>query len=410
MNRVATVFNQEFQRRVRSRPFVIGTALGAVSIILTTALPLALGSIAGGTKRVVLVGNPGLTATVRSLVEKDYTTVERLSSLPSQPTPAFLRAHHDASDVVEITRRADGLHLTVYARDPSAFGGAFARDIAPLQIALAAGLAVGDIKRHAAVPVDVHDVEGRFASVSSADAAKGVALLFIILLYVAILLNAQVIMSSVAEEKTSRIAELLVATLDPAQLLTAKVLASGATGLIQLGVWVMFGVASAGVLAALAPHVHAHALPGAPATVGSIDISAGEVLAFFAFFLIGFAQYSVLYAAAASLINRTEDLGTVAGPVLIPVVFGFLVAQFAVPFPNNPWIVVASQLPLLAPFVMFSRIAIADVPAWQIALSLVINAAAAGGLAWAAGRVYRVGLLLYGRPPTFRQVITALRA
>ena len=406
MNRIGVIFAAEFRRRMRSRPFLIGTVLGAVSIMLTTILPIVFSGVPEGTTRVVLVGEPVLTAEVKALIADDYTTVERLPRLDAIPTVEFLKAHHDAADVIILSRARDGLRARVYARDPSSFGSAFARRLGPLQVALATGLPVGDIKHHVIVPVSVRDAAGRFANVSSAKAAKGVAFLFIILLYVAILINAQVIMSSVAEEKTSRIAELLVATIDPAQLLTAKVLASGVTGLIQLLVWVLFGALSSQIVIALAPHVEAIAHNSA---ASAISISPAEIAAFFAFFVIGYAQYSVLYAAAASLITRTEDLGAVAGPVLIPVLTGFIVAEFAVAYPENPWIAVCSQVPLLAPFVMFSRIAISSVPAWQIAASLAINLAAAVAFGLLAGRIYRVGLLLYGRLPSLRQVVIAMR-
>jgi ABC-2 type transport system permease protein len=406
MNRTGVIFAAEFARRMRSRPFLIGTALGAFSIVVTTLLPFVLSGLPNGRPGVVLVGEPALTSAVQALIANDYATVDRRTHLDGTPNLAFLRAEHDAADAIVIERDGAGIRAQVYAREPAGFGLTFGRDVAPLQAALATGIPVADIKRHVTVPVTVHDAGGRFASVTSARAAKGVAFLSIILLYVAILINAQVIMSSVAEEKTSRIAELLVATVEPAQLLTAKVLASGAGGLFQLLVWVLVGAVSSRTVVALLPHVQALAHPG---TVNAISIPPSEIVAFFAFFLVGFAQYSVLYAAAASLINRTEDLGAVAGPVLIPVLAGFLVAEFAVAYPANPWIVACSQIPLLSPFVMFSRIATSDVPAWQIGTSLAINVAAAVGFAFLAGRIYRVGLLLYGRSPTLRQVLRALR-
>jgi ABC-2 type transport system permease protein len=406
VNRIGVMVQAEFLRRIRSRPFLIGTALGALSIVITTILPLVIAQSPGESKRIILIGPPRVTAEIRSLIASDYHTVATFEHLDAAPNLALLDAHN-AGDAVVVTRDRDGLRAKVYARDSTSFGGAFARDVAPLQIALATGLHVSDVKRHLKFPVDVIDVAGRFASVQSADAAKGVAFLFIILLYVAILINAQVIMSSVAEEKTSRIAEVLVATVDPAQLLAAKVIASGVTGFVQLLVWVLAGAVSADVIVSFAPHT---ATAASTATATVISTSPLEIASFIAFFLLGFAQYSVLYAAAASLISKTEDLGAVAGPVLIPVVIGFVVAGFAIAAPANPWIIAASQFPLLAPFVMFGRIAVSDVPAWQIVTSLAINVFAAVALAFGAGRVYRVGLLMYGRLPSARQVWNALRA
>ncbi len=303
--------------------------------------------------------------------------------------------------------------MTAYARDPSEFRGAFARDLTPLQVALATGVPVRSVRSHLTVPVEVRGVGGMFADESSAVAAKGIAYLFVFLLYLAILLNAQSIMSSVAEEKTSRIAELLVATVDPSLLLAAKILASAATGFIQLGVWIAVGVFSGSAVTTMfAAGSPASGASGASAlsAIGPLTVPPGEIIGFIAFFLIGFVQYSVLYAAAASLINRTEDLGTVAMPLVFPVVIGFFLAQLALTNPNATNVVVFSQLPLLAPFVMFTRMAVSTVPLWQVLLAIAINVVAAVLFAWLSGRVYRVGLLLYGRPPSFRQVVATLRA
>ena len=275
---------------------------------------------------------------------------------------------------------------------------------------MATGIPVGRVAAHVKVTVDVRDVSGRFADAKAADAAKGVAYLFVMLLYVAILLNAQSIMSSVAEEKTSRIAELLVATLDPSQLLAAKILAAAATGFVQLGVWVATGLLGGRAVTGMFASPDAAAGPGSAAAFGTFDVSSGEVLAFLAFFVLGFAQYGVLYAAAASLINRTEDLGSIAGPLVVPVVIGIILANFGLQFPNAPNVVVCSMLPLVSPFVMFTRIAVSNVPVWQIVLSLAINLATAVLLAWMAGKIYRVGLLMYGRPPSFKQIVATLRS
>jgi ABC-2 type transport system permease protein len=408
MNPIGIVFSAEFLRRITSRAYRIATLLGALSIVLIAVLPkLFSGGFGGGSTTLVLVGDPALTAAARPLLAHDYTIGATLTRLDRTPDTAFLDAHGKATAVAVLSRRRGGLSVVAYARDPSAFRGGFARSLVPLQVALGTGVPVAAVQHHSTVPVEVHDVAGRFADASAAEAAKGIGYLFVFLLYLSILLNAQAIMASVAEEKTSRIAELLVATIDPAQLLTAKILAAAATGMIQLGVWIATGAFAGSAVVGMFSD-------GAPATggmgIGPLALPPGEVLSFVAFFIVGFLQYGVLYAAAASLINRTEDLGSVTGPLVVPVVIGFMMAQLTLQFPSAPQLIVASQVPLLAPFVMFTRIAVSSVPAWQIVLSLAINVAAAALLALAAGKIYRVGLLLYGRPPSLKQVVATLRA
>jgi len=410
VNTVGVIFSAEFVRRIKSKAFLAGTLIGAASILLIAILPSILGgAMSSSSKKIVLVGDPALTATAKTLLQRDFEITASLTKLDAAPTPAFLDAHDKASAVAILSRPVgDGLRVVAYARDPSAFRESFGKDLAPLQIALATGVPVERVAAHLNVTVDVHDVSGRFADASSADAAKGVAYLFIMMLYLSILLNAQSIMTSVAEEKTSRIAELLVSTLDPARLLTAKILAAAATGFIQLAVWVTAGAVSGRIAASMFPQ-HDGATSSAT-MLGTFDVSTGEILAFLAFFVVGFAQYGVLYAAAASLINRTEDLGSVAGPLVVPVVLGIILAQVALQFPNSPNMVICSLIPLISPFVMFTRVAVSDVPAWQLVLSLAINVGTAVLLAWLSGKIYRVGMLLYGRAPSLKQVIATLRA
>ncbi len=410
MNAIGIVYGAEFVRRMRSRAYVAGTVIGTLSLIALTAMPTVLTAVqSGASRKLVLSGPPSLTAPAKHALAREYDVVAVVPPFESRPTAAFLDAHGRASALVEVVPRARGFRVVAYARDPTLVRDTLGHDLGALQLSLQLGVPASRIAAGSLVPVDVHDVSGRFDNASAADAAKGVAYLFVILLYLAILLNTQAIMTSVAEEKTSRIAELLVAMLDPAQLLAAKILAAASTSFIQLAIWITVGIASGRIVAAVAA-------PGGGATassatlLGSVDVSAWEIVAFIVFFALGFAQYGVLYAAAASLINRTEDLGSVAGPLVVPVMFAFVLAIVGLGVPNNPTVVAASMIPLLSPFVMFTRIVTSAVPAWQLVFALIVDAGTAVVLAWFAGKVYRVGLLLYGRPPSLRQVLATLRA
>ncbi|HWT06711.1 MAG TPA: hypothetical protein VN224_13200, partial [Xanthomonadales bacterium] len=197
MNTVGVIFSAEFVRRIKSKAFLAGTLIGAASILLIAILPSILGgAMSSSSKKIVLVGDPALTATAKTLLQRDFEITASLTKLDAAPTPAFLDAHDKASAVAILSRPVgDGLRVVAYARDPSAFRESFGKDLAPLQIALATGVPVERVAAHLNVTVDVHDVSGRFADASSADAAKGVAYLFIMMLYLSILLNAQSIMT-----------------------------------------------------------------------------------------------------------------------------------------------------------------------------------------------------------------------
>jgi ABC-type Na+ efflux pump permease subunit len=408
---LAVVFQAEFLRKVRSRPYLIGVVLGIVGIFAFTSLPLILSkALLGSGKDIVLVGPAAVTQAASTLLQGDYHVVATEAALPDgAPTIAYLDRHDKAAAVVVLTRDAKGLHATAYARDAGSWRDAFARDLAPLNIAYATNLSAARVSDLLTVPVAVKSLDSQFADEQAANAARGIAYLLVFMLYLSILLNAQSVMSSVAEEKTSRIAELLVATVSPAQLLAGKILAAGAAGAIQLGLWLGTAIYTGSTLVGFFGG-SAGAGAAAGPTFGAIPISSGQAFAFVAFFIVGFVQYATVYAAAASLINRTEDLGSVTAPLVMPVIAGFLIAQFALAQPHAQAVQILSQVPLLAPFVMFTRIAIATVPAWEIALSLAINVIATVAIVYAAGKVYRVGLLMYGKMPSLRQVVATIRA
>ena len=404
VNAIGIVFSAEFLRRIVSRPYIFATLIGAASIVLHHAAAQAVRRrLRRQLERARAGRRPGADrgrrAAARSATTRSPRRCRGSSARPTRPswTRTARRPRWPCSRAA-----ASGLRVTAYARDPSDFGRAFApRSRCRCRSRCGPGVPVATVAAATStVPVDVHDVAGRFADASAAGAAKGIGYLFVFLLYLAILLNAQAIMASVAEEKTSRIAELLVATIDPAQLLTAKILASAATGMIQLAVWVATGaLAGSAVVGMFSDAAPARA---AGSGIGPLALPPGEVLSFVAFFIVGFLQYGVLYAAAASLINRTEDLGSVTGPLVVPVVIGFVLAQLTLQFPNSPNLVVCSQIPLLAPFVMFTRIAVSAVPAWQIVLSLV-DQPGRGGVLRLGGGQDLPGRAAALRPPALAQ-------
>lgn len=406
MNEFITVYSAEVMRRLRSRTFVLGLLFGVIGIAAIMEIPRFIESYTFQSKRIVLAGDSQIVASAKPLLDKDFTIAgERRAT--SAPSPAELEAKK-ASAVVAIVRGTQGLHVTVFTKDPGAISSSrLQRDLIPLNLQLAARLRPNEIKALMRVPVTTESVASKFGTAAQANAAKIIAYLLLLLLYILIMVNSQLIMSSVAEEKTSRIAELLVASVNPGALLAGKIAASATLAIGQMIVWV-----------AIAYFLGAQpAPPGAPPTDGADmnafslnGVSSADIAGFVLFFLIGFLQTATLFAAVGSLINRTEDLGSVSGPLFLPVVAAFIIAISALAVPDSPVVVVTSFVPLIAPFVMFARIVVSSVPAWQVATSLGINVAAIAVIAVLGGRIYRVGMLLYGRAPRLSQIWHAMKS
>lgn len=406
MNEFITIYSAEVLRRLRSRSFKIGLIIGALGIIVMFKLPAFLNSYTEHENRIVLAGDSAVIAAARPLLDKNFNISAERPGLV-HPTAADLDTRVKASAVIVLERAAHRLRASVYAKDPGSVSASdLRRDLLPLTISYSTNLTQQQVRALIKLPVDVHPLESKFGSAAQADQARMVANVLIFLLYLLIVLNSQLIITSVAEEKTSRIAELLVASVNPSALLAGKIAASATLALLQMVLWVAIGVA---VGAQTPPGSHAEAA-GAQHMLSFSAISPLDVAGFAIFFLVGYLQMSTMFAALGSLVNRTEDIGSIAGPFFIPIVAALLIAMTALGAPDAPFVVATSFIPLVAPFVMFARIVVSSVPVWQIALSLAINLAAIYAIAVIGGKIYRMGMLLYGRPPKLRQLVTALRA
>lgn len=405
MNELITVYSAEVMRRLRSRTFMLGLVFGIIGIAAIMELPRVFTQYSQQSNRILLAGDPQIVAAARPLLDKDFTVVgERRST--AAPTLAELQAKK-ASSVVAILRTDRGVRVILYAKDPGAVAtNHVRRDLAALNLQFAGGLQPKQIEALMQVPVQTQSVESKFGTAAQADAAKIIAYVLLLLLYILIMVNSQLIMSSVAEEKTSRIAELLVASVNPRSLLAGKVLASATLAIAQMIIWVAIAYA----LGAQAAPPSGLAASGDNADFSLNGVSSADIAGFVLFFLVGFLQTSTLFAAVGSLINRTEDLGSLSGPLFLPVVAAFIIAISALAVPDSPAVVVTSFVPLIAPFVMFARIVVSSVPMWQVALSLAINIAAIVVIAVIGGRVYRVGMLLYGRAPRPSQIWHAIKS
>jgi ABC-2 type transport system permease protein len=408
IEQIRIVFTAEVLRRVRSRPFLIGLIIGIIGVVSIVKLPAVIDQAFNGSNTIVLRGAPALTRPAKTLLKADFDVAQTLP--PGPVNAAFLKAQHATAAFV-LTRNANGLDVVVYAHDPGSMApDTIRRDLLPLQLEFATRQSAAQVQLLLAIPVKIETVGSKFSSSAQADEARGVAYTLIFFLYILILFNSQLVTSSVAEEKTSRIAELLVASVDPSALLGGKILAGATLAVAQMFIWI-----AAAVLAGQSGGTGAAANPNDASTLfsasGLLDvITPGVVIAFVLFLVVGLLQISMIFAACASLITRTEDLGSVTAPLVMPVVAALFIAIATLGAPDSPWAVAVSYLPLLSPFVMFARIAVSDVPFWQVALSVAINVAALYLIAIAAGKVYRVGMLMYGRTPKFSQILAVIRS
>lgn len=214
-----------------------------------------------------------------------------------------------------------------------------------------------------------------------------------VLIYMSLLMHGQSVAQGVVEEKSSRVVELLLATLRPWQLMTGKVAGIGLVGLIQM---VVIGVA--GVIAGT--------------TTGVLTITAsaaaGTVVWLIVWYLLGFFMYAIVFAALGALVSRQEDVAGVTGPALVFLVVGYVLGVSILPGnPGSGLMEVLSVIPMFAPTVMPMRLAMGGVPVWEAILSVALVAALIPALIWLAARIYRNAVLRTGARVKLSQALRA---
>jgi len=221
-------------------------------------------------------------------------------------------------------------------------------------------------------------------------------------LYMVILIYAVSVMRATLEEKTSRIVEVIISSMKPWHLMLGKILGVGAVSLTQMAVWMFMGVLAVGagipMLIVARPELASlenvvQALPGLVL-----------LLLFVGFFLFGFFIYSGLYAAVGAMCSTDEEAQQAQAPVMMFLVVPILFVMQAIQDPLAPLVTGLSLFPLFSPVLMWARVAGGGVPPWQIGLSFVLMGATVFGVAWLAGRIYKVGILMAGKRPSLPEL------
>jgi ABC-2 type transport system permease protein len=145
--------------------------------------------------------------------------------------------------------------------------------------------------------------------------------------------------------------------------------------------------------------------PGAASAFKMPEVSPLVLVSFVLFFLLGFAFYAALYAAVGAAVNNLQEAQNFVLPIVLPLVIGIMFFPIILESPDGPLAVVLSLIPFLTPLLMFLRIVVLTPPAWQIGLSLALMVVTIAGVIWFAARIYRVGILMYGKRPTFPELI-----
>jgi ABC-2 type transport system permease protein len=442
MKKLLAVIKREYIQRVRTKFFVIATILGPILMAAFTVVPGMMMMVrTGGPTRIAVVDQTGNTyaALATELVGRgDRPNQSATPNVASEPAvgpgasqeqmkqAGRMMRNNMALEQVPIDNRTladikQQLESKIQHREIDAYvilppdlikGGRpeyRARNTADMFTRENIQSAIGKVVRNqrlVAAGIKQDDVERASASVDlksigeAGQEKNGEVGFFLsfgvgLWIYMSVLLYGQLVLGAVIEEKETRIAEILFSSMRSFPLMMGKLIGVSLVALTQMGIWALtfvgISVWTAGGSITL-PHV-------APIVFVYLML----------FFLMGFFIYSTVYAVVGSMVTTTQEGGQLAMPVVLMLVAGFFLSFNIIRNPNSPLAFWASMFPFFAPITMLVRIVTETPPLWQILLSLAIGFATATGLIWLASRIYRVGMLMYGKKATIPEVIRWVR-
>lgn len=436
MRKVWAVVRREFLERVRTRAFLIGTILGPVFMAALVLLPALLSRNTSTKHLVVLDAGQGefgarVEGSLRAATRNDKPDGElryRVERIVVGDWP--LEAVRDS--LIGLTGRnqlgeagVDGIVVVdeeILTRDTLQYYGANVgsmNEMGILQRTLRQAVLLEKLTRAGIDPAlmmtSVKPIvmstervsEGKVTG-QSGEASFAIAYAMSFILYLALLLYGVQVMTSTVEEKTNRINEVLVSSLRPFELMLGKVLGVGSVGLLQLGIWVGAAYLLSSQRAALGK-----LLGASPEAISAMPIPTlpGDLLVvFLLFFMLGFFFYAAAYAAVGSTCNTVQETQQASLPVTLFVIVGLMLMFRLLDDPNGQFGRVLSLVPPFAPFVTPVRYSLSPLPLTEVLLSVAAMVVGVLVMAWLAGRIYRVGILMYGKRATFAEMARWVRS
>ncbi len=251
-------------------------------------------------------------------------------------------------------------------------------------------------------PLETEIISESNSADGNADQARQaffLALGLLVILYAMLIFYGTFVMRGVIEEKQSRIIEVLLSSIRPIELMAGKLIGIGLVSLTQVVIWLTVS-ALLSVTTALPMFALAGKVPGLKfSTMGF----------FLLFFMLGYFLYSTLYLIVGAIVSAEEDAQSMQFPVIVSIVIPMLLLESVMRQPNSTSSIALSLIPIFSPILMFARTIVQTPPWWQIALSVVLLIVTICAAVWLAAKIYRVGVLMYGKPPTLPELVRWLK-
>ena len=434
MKNIGLIIAREFKERVYKKSFIITTLLMPLLMVLLSVAPTLIMLFAkGDAKQITVIDQSGIVAPglssdeevtfvasesgdlqtelKRSLVEEDFGVLYIGADIVTNPNDVQLYTNSSSSMMIE-ENIAGQIEDIIEAERLKEYN---IENLNEILDKVRVDVSLSTFRNS--------DEEESKASSSAVSSIVGMILGFV--LYFFLVIYGSIVMSSIIEEKNSRILEVLVSTVRPFDMMMGKILGVALVAATQIIVWgVLIVLISAVVIPSVLPDeimssVEAVRAGADVTTLAASGVDTGMVTAMASltdpgyiaqmvgllllFMIGGFLLYAAMYAAVGASVDEAQDAQQLTTPITIPIILAFIVTTMVMNDPNSPVVFWFSIIPFTSPIVMMARIP-SGIPAWEIALSLVLLYVTFVVMVWFAGKIYRVGIFMHGKKPTFKDL------
>ena len=435
MNKIGLIIRREYFTRVKKRSFIIMTFLGPLLIAAVYIIPILLALHADNEKRTIAVVDQSHWFE-RQFVSTENQTFIRLDDIDIDSTKRLVQqGFFDIALFIPETQLNIPSSAVVYSmKQVPITVESHIKEVMKNEIQVQKLLAAGvdpdileSLKTNINLSVIRMDEEGGEKETFT-EIQFILGLILAVLIYMFIMLFGGQVMQGVSEEKSSRIIEVIVSSVKPFQLMMGKIIGVSLVALTQFVMWILLtGVIYVGFSAAvgitnpeaisqgtvLSQEISNNNIMDNEAVqdilnvVHSIDFGT-IIVSFIVFFLLGYLLYATMFAAIGSLVDNNTDSQQFTLPVTVPLIIAIISAVYIVNDPDSSLAVWLSMIPFTSPVVMMVRIPF-GVPIWQVVVSVILLAGTFVGMTWVAAKVYRTGILMYGKKPTYKEIFKWLK-
>lgn len=430
MSKISLVIAREYNQRVKKRTFILTTLLMPILMAALMVVPGLMMVMDNAPEREIVVIDP------TGQIAPKMASQEKLTITPTTLTyEEAIKAHPDSYGFMILSANSinNPTDLELYTRESVTFDVENELKAQVRNIIYDHRVAISGVDNLAKIVQslrpetsmatytigDTTEPSEGEAKESSTALSMGIAYITGFALYMFILLYGAMVMQGVIEEKSNRIIEVMISSIKPFQLMMGKIIGIGLTALTQVGIWVILGaiamIATQSFLlgadtsatsmdALVAANNIPSELTGVLSALADPAYIGGIVIMFVLYFLGGYLLYASMFAAVGSAVDNVQDSQQLQVPVTIPIIFALVIMMAVIKEPSSSIAFWSSMIPFTSPIIMMARIPY-GVPTWEIITSLVILYGSFIIMTKFAAKVYRIGIFMYGKKPSLKEVI-----